>query len=121
MPTACFSLYILMNYISRACTAFSGGGFCFSCCFVFGFWSGPVPGSQLLKPLDTSKALWSPEPLPIGISTMDYKPAGERKQIDLIFESLYIFFQRTCSIYTCVYVSGLSKCCIVIHILPLMF
>lgn len=28
------------------------------------FWSGPDPGSQELKPVGTSKTLWSPEPRP---------------------------------------------------------
>lgn len=38
MPTACFGLYILMNYISRACTAFSGGGLGFLLFLLFWFW-----------------------------------------------------------------------------------
>lgn len=38
MPTACFGLHVLMNYVSSTCTAFSGGGLRkFGGVFVLGF------------------------------------------------------------------------------------
>lgn len=95
MPTSCLGLYTIMNYVCRACTAFSGGGFLkffWSVCFlffIFQFWSGPVPGSQLLKPVDISKArgLLGPYPRAPLQWTTDLQEKGNRSGWCLFLES----------------------------------